>query len=188
MLIFVKLNRVQTICITVNPSDTIGSIKELIYKERLINPQYQRLTYHNDLEDLENDKTLSDYNILDYSTLRLFNDVSDTMEYLKAHIPKTTNEREFLVVTNMLIKINNLVKNDPYFHDIETLLKILGLLGMFLRFQKHIKFKLTNFITVQILELYKSSFEMLFELKKILDENKKENKAEFGEKEACKGQ
>jgi len=188
MLIFVKLNRVQTICITVNPSDTIGSIKELIYKKSLINPQYQRLTYHNDLENLENDKTLSDYNILDYNTLHLFNDVSDTLEFLKAHIPKATNEREFLAVTNMFIKITNLVKNEPYFHDIETLLKILGLLEMFLRFQKHIKLKLTNFIKLKILESYKSSFEMLFELQKILDEIKKENKAEIGEKETCKEQ
>lgn len=69
MLIFVKLNRTITFSYIVNPSDTIGSIKDLIYKDSLINPHYQRLTYHNDSEDLEDEKTLL---IIIYKIIQLF--------------------------------------------------------------------------------------------------------------------
>jgi len=112
-------------------------------------------------EDLDDDKTLFDYNIQDYSTLHLFDDENRLMEFLKIYLPKTTNVRQFLVLITVIIRITKMVKGNPYFYDPETLSKIFGLLEMFYQFQKPIAFNLPNIIRVKLMELSISVIEML---------------------------
>lgn len=179
-MIFVKLNSSITTSYIVNPSDTIGSIKDLIYKDALINPHYQRLTYNNDSEDLEDNKTLSDYNIQDNSTLRLFDNVTKLIEFLKTCIPKTTNVNQFLALTKALTRLNKMVKESPFFFDLETLFEIFEILNMFIQFQNPILNNLPDFIKVKLMEFYESTFEMLLEFFKIITgEKRKEIEAEI---------
>jgi len=177
MLIFVKLNKELTTCYIVSPSDTIGAIKELIYKETLINPHYQRLTYHDNSEDLDDNKTLSDYNIQDSSILLVFDDVNRMLEFFKACISKTTNASQFLVLTEYLTKLTNMVKDNIFFYDLS---KIFELLEMFYQFQEHIQFELTSFSKIKLLELIKSTFELMYEFYKICGLTKNENVADIG--------
>jgi hypothetical protein len=55
----------------VNPSDSILDIKYLIHEEKGISPFSQKLLYQD--ESLEDEKTLSDYNIQNLSILHLLN-------------------------------------------------------------------------------------------------------------------
>ena len=59
----------------VNPSDSILDIKYLIHEEKGISPFSQKLLYQD--ESLEDEKTLSDYNIQNLSILHLLNSPAD---------------------------------------------------------------------------------------------------------------
>ncbi len=76
MQIFVKTQTGKTITIEVEPTDSIGAIKGKIFEKEGILPENQLLIFN--AEQLDERKTLSDYNIQKESTLHLELQTTDT--------------------------------------------------------------------------------------------------------------
>lgn len=69
MQIFVKSINGKSRTLNVNPTDTIGTIKQQIQEKEGIDPGEQRLIFAG--KNLDDDKTLQDYNIQGESTIHL---------------------------------------------------------------------------------------------------------------------
>ena len=100
--IFIKFLDVKAISLEVEKTDTIKMIKIKIFEEKNIPPDIQRLIIHIPYKELEDEKTINDYNILNKSTIYCVLRLNDWCPSFKKEInikfltiPKDMNKSHF---------------------------------------------------------------------------------------------
>jgi len=189
MKIFVRIDN-SSIIFDVDPSERIEAIKDLIYKEVLINPKYQRLTYYDNSGNLNDVKTLSDYNIQKFPILYSFNFLKDLLGIRGIYIPKQIKcsplTKEYITIMAVLFLISKILKNDQNFFDKETINKILKLLELY--FEVYESIRLPHFVMDLFDELNDSLDVMYDELDKHYFHRYRKNEKYDGKKSLIKRQ
>ena len=178
--IFIKFLDVKAISLEVEKTDTIKTVKIKIYEEKNIPPDIQRLIIHIPYKELEDEKTINDYNILNKSTIYCVLRLNDWCPSFKKEInikfltiPKDMNKSYFSNFFKMFKKNKE---------ELYGLLKLCFLKEISLKIDKIQMKKLPEFISY-ILEILKYGYieekNPKEDIKKLLEKIKGSNILNF---------